>query len=77
MKKYEYKLEAYAFKVSIDLATNIERTLNKEGLEGWELVEWQPCPKPLNTTSLTQSTQKSLNVLATWKREVSHNNVKE
>lgn len=70
MKKYEYKLEAYNFKMSIDLATNIERTLNKEGSNGWELVEWQPCPKPLNTTSLTQSTKKSLNVLATWKREV-------
>lgn len=70
MKKYEYKLEAYNFKVSIDMATNIERTLNKEGLEGWELVEWQPYPEPLNTTFLTQSTKKSLNVLATWKREV-------
>lgn len=69
MKKYEYKLEAYTFKY-IDLATNIERTLNKEGSEGWELVEWQPCPEPLNTTSLTQSTKKSLNVLATWKREI-------
>lgn len=70
MKKYEYKLEAYNFKVSIDMTTNIERTLNKEGTEGWELVEWQPCPEPLNTTSLTQSTKKSLNILATWKRGV-------
>nr|DAE12468.1 MAG TPA: protein of unknown function (DUF4177) [CrAss-like virus sp. ctjK323] len=77
MKKYEYKLEAYNFNVSISLAMNIERTLNKEGSEGWELVQWLPCPKTLNTTSLTQSTQKSLNVLATWKREVSHNNIKE
>lgn len=77
MKKYEYKLEAYNFKVPIDLAVNMERTLNKEGAEGWELVNWQLCPKPLNTTSLTKNTQKSLNVLATWKREVSHNNVKE
>lgn len=70
MKKYKYKLEAYNFNVSISLAVNIERTLNKEGSEGWELVNWQLCPKPLNTTSLTKSTQKSLNVLATWKREV-------
>lgn len=70
MKKYEYKLEAYNFKVSTDLATNIERTLNKEGAEGWELVEWQPCPEPLNIESSIQSTKKSLNVLATWKREV-------
>lgn len=70
MKKYEYKLEAYTFKVSIDLATNIEKTLNKEGAKGWELVQWQPCLKPLNTTSLTQSTKKSLNVLATWKKEI-------
>lgn len=31
MKKYEYKLEAYNFNVSISLAVNIERTLNKEG----------------------------------------------
>lgn len=77
MKKYEYKLEAYNFKVSVDLATSIEKTLNKEGTEGWELVQWQPCPEPLDATSLTQSTKKSLNILATWKREISHNNVKE
>lgn len=77
MKKYEYKIKAYNFKISITLATNIERTLNKEGAKGWELVNWQLCPEPLNVTSLIQSTQKSLNVLATWKREVSHNNVKE
>lgn len=77
MKKYEYKLEAYNFKVSVVLATNIERTLNKKGAEGWELIHWQLCPEPLNTASLTKSTKKSLNVLATWKREVNNNNVKE
>lgn len=77
MKKYVYKLEAYNFKISIDLAMNIERTLNKEGSDGWELVNWQLCSEPLNTTSSTQSTKKSLNVLATWKREVNNNNVKE
>lgn len=70
MRKYEYKLEAYNFKVSIDLATNIERTLNKKGTEGWELVNWQLCSEPLDTTSLIQSTKKSLNVLATWKRKL-------
>ena len=70
MRKYEYKLEAYNFKVSIYLATNIERTLNKKGTEGWELVNWKLCPEPLDTTSLIQSTKKSLNVLATWKREL-------
>lgn len=70
MRKYEYKLGAYNFKVSIDLATNIERTLNKEGTEGWELVNWQLCPEPPNVTSLTQSTKKSFNVFATWKREL-------
>lgn len=74
MKKYKYKLEAYNFNVSISLAVNIERTLNKEGAEGWELVNWQLCPKPLNTTSLTKSTQKSLNILVTWKREVNETN---
>lgn len=70
MKKYEYKLEAYNFKVPIDLAVNIERTLNKEGTEGWELVNWQLCPEPPDTTSLIRSTKRSLNVLATWKREL-------
>ena len=70
MKKYEYKLEAYNFKVSVDLATNIERTLNKEGSEGWELVQWRSSPEPLNIAFLTQNTKKSLNILATWKREL-------
>ena len=70
MKKYEYKLEAYTFKVSTDLAANIERTLNKEGTEGWELANLQLCPEPLDTTSLIQSTKRPLNVLATWKREL-------
>lgn len=77
MKKYEYKIEAYTFKISITLAVDIERTLNKEGAKGWELVNWQLCPEPPNVTSLTQSTKKSLNVLATWKREVNNNNVKK
>lgn len=72
MKKYEYKIEAYTFKVSIALAANIERKLNKEGSQGWELVNWRLYPEPLNTISLTQSTKKSLNVLATWEREVSN-----
>lgn len=70
MKKYEYKLSAYKLEISTDLATSIERTFNKKGSEGWELVEWQPCPEPLNATSLTKSTKKSLNILATWKREL-------
>ena len=74
MTKYEYKLEAYNSKISIDLATNIERTLNKEGFDGWELVQWQLCPKPLNTESSIQNTRKSLNILATWKREIKLNN---
>lgn len=70
MKKYEYKLSAYKLEISKDLATSIESTFNKEGSEGWELVEWQPCPEPLDATSLTQSTKKSLNILTTWKREI-------
>lgn len=74
MKKYEYKIEAYNFKISITLAVNIERTLNKEGAKGWELMNWQLCPESFNTTSLIQSTQKSLNILATWKREVNETN---
>jgi hypothetical protein len=74
MKKYKYKLEAYTFKVSRDLAINIERTLNKEGAEGWELVNWQLCPESSDTTSLIQSTKKLLNVLATWKREINETN---
>lgn len=74
MKKYKYKLEAYIFKVSRDLAVNIERTLNKEGSEGWELVNWQLCPEPFDKTSLIQSTKRLLNVLATWKREVNETN---
>lgn len=52
------------------LTKSIERTFNRKGSEGWELVEWQPCPEPLDATSLTQSTKKSLNILATWKREL-------
>lgn len=74
MKKYKYKLETYTFKVSRDLAMNIERILNKEGAEGWELVNWQLCPEPFDTTSLIQSTKRLLNVLATWKREVNETN---
>ena len=70
MKKYEYKLSAYKLEISTDLATYIEKTFNREGSDGWELVQWQPCPEPLNTESLTQSTKKSLNILATWKREI-------
>ena len=48
----------------------IDKWCYKEGSEGWELVNWQLCPKPLDATSLTQSTKKSVNILATWKREL-------
>lgn len=38
MKKFEYRLELYQFKVNNDLASNIEKAFCKEGLNGWELT---------------------------------------
>ena len=70
MKKYEYMVTSIVIDEADEIAKVLSGRFNQEGYEGWELVEWQPCPEPLNTTFLTQSTKKSLNVLATWKREV-------
>lgn len=69
MKKYEYKLSVYKLKFNIDLATDIERTLNKEGAEGWELVQWRELQE---TASSIQSTRNSINIFATWKKEISN-----
>lgn len=74
MKKYEYKLSVYKLKFNIDLATDIERTLNKEGAKGWELVQWRELQEPLNTASSIQSTRNSINIFATWKREIKLSN---
>ena len=41
MKKFEYRLELYQFKANNDLASNIEKAFRKEGLNGWELVQWE------------------------------------
>ena len=72
MRKYEYKLEAYNFEVSIYLAANIERTLNKKGTEGWELVQWDLIQERLNESSLFQNTMSTTGIVATWKREVNN-----
>lgn len=39
MEKYEYKLESYHFKITNNLALDMEKTFNKEGFNGWELVQ--------------------------------------
>lgn len=39
MKKYEHKLESYHFKITNNLALDMEKTFNKEGSNGWELVQ--------------------------------------
>ena len=66
MKKFEYKLELYQFKANNDLASNIEKTFRKEGLNGWELVQWEV----MQISYLSQFTADTINILATWKREV-------
>lgn len=70
MKKYEYMVTSIVIKKADEMTKVLFDKFNQYGYDGWELVQWQLCPEPLNTTSSTQSTKKSLNILATWKREL-------
>lgn len=70
MKKFEYRLETYRFKVNNDLASNIEKAFRKEGLNGWELVQWEVMQNPIGISYLSQFTADTMLILATWKREV-------
>ena len=70
MKKFEYKLELYQFKANNDLASNIEKAFRKEGLNGWELVQWEVMQNPIGISYLSQFTAETMHILATWKREV-------
>lgn len=67
MKKFEYRLETYRFKVNNDLASNIEKAFRKEGLE---LVQWEVMQNPIGISYLSQFTADTMLILATWKREV-------
>lgn len=70
MKKFEYRLELYQFKVNNDIASNIEKTFRKEGLNGWALVQWEVMQNPIGVSYLSQFTADTMLILATWKREV-------
>ena len=71
MKKFEYRLEAYQFKVDNDIVSNIEKTFRKEGLNGWELVQWEGAQGTIGgLRSLCDLTADTMSIIATWKREV-------
>lgn len=70
MKKFEYRLEAYRFKVDNNIASNIEKAFCKEGQNGWELVQWEVMQNPIGVSYLSQFTADTMLILATWKREV-------
>ena len=71
MKKFEYRLEAYQFKVDNDIVSNIEKTFRKEGLNGWEQVLWVRAQGTIGgLRSLCDLTADTMSIIATWKREV-------
>lgn len=66
MKKYEYKLASYSFNTGKLQSSDVLKVFNKEGTNGWELVQWEVYTEWLNvfhTRSITYIT-------ATWKREL-------
>lgn len=73
MKKYEYKLASYSFNARKLLVSDVLKIFNNEGANGWELVQWESFKKRLNILN----TESVIYIDATWKREVSHNNIKE
>lgn len=49
-----------------------KKTFNKEGSNGWELVQWEVIQERLNESSLFQNTMSTTDIVATWKREVNN-----
>ena len=72
MKKYEYKIESYHFKITNNLALDMEKAFNKEGSNGWELVQCEVIQERLNESSLFLNTMSTTDIVATWKREVNN-----
>lgn len=72
MKKYEYKLESYHFKITNNLVLDMEKAFNKKGSNGWELVQWDVIQERLNESSLFQNTMSTTDIVVTWKREVNN-----
>lgn len=72
MKKYEYKIISYRFKISSNLPVDMEKVFNKESSNGWELVQWEVIKETLNESSLFQNTMSTTDIVVTWKREVNN-----
>ena len=70
MKKYEYKIISYRFKISSNLPIDMEKVFNKGGSNGWELVQWEVIKETLNESSLFQNTMSTTDIVTTWKREI-------
>nr|DAI06672.1 MAG TPA: protein of unknown function (DUF4177) [Caudoviricetes sp.] len=70
MKKYEYKLESYHFKIMDNLVLDMEKAFNKEGSNGWELVQWNLMPPTALLTATTTPCCGSICILATFKKKL-------
>lgn len=68
MKKYEYKLASYSFNMGKLHSSDIIKVFNKEGADGWELVQWELYEERLNIFN----TKRIFHVTATWKRETNN-----
>lgn len=72
MEKYEY--EYIVTSIIIDKADEISKALsgrfNKEGYDGWELVQWNLMPPTALLTATTTPCCGSICILATFKKKL-------
>lgn len=68
MKKYEYKFVSYSFGMGKLYSSDLIKAFNKEGADGWELVQWELYEERLNIFN----TKRISHVTATWKREINN-----
>lgn len=72
MKKYEweYMVTSIVIKKADEIARVLSSRFNKEGYDGWELVQWNLIPPSALATASTTPCCGSIYILATFKKKL-------
>jgi hypothetical protein len=72
MKKYEweYMVTSIVVNKADEIAQVLSSRFNKEGYDGWELVQWNLIPPYALATESTTPCSGSIYILATFKKKL-------
>lgn len=72
MKKYEweYMVTSIVVNKADEIAQVLSSRFNKEGYDGWELVQWNLIPPSALATESTTPCSGSIYIIATFKKKL-------